>query len=142
MLRHGAFFLDSGAFIASDKRRPFVASYIDAAERQGDAVIAPANVIVETWREPAACGLTFILASLDEVEPLDLPRAKAAGRLLGRADTQQIVDASVAETAARHRPSLVLTSDADDIASLLRTLGCRVSQDASDPQADVVVVSV
>jgi predicted nucleic acid-binding protein len=134
--------LDSGAFIASEKKRPFVAAYIASAEYHGDPVIAPAIVIAETWREPAAYALTFILASLDDVEPLDLPRAKVVGHLLGHSGTRQIADASVAEAASRHRPSLVLTNDAADISSLLRTLGCRVSENTSDPQADVVVVSV
>jgi len=35
-----------------------------------------------------------------------------------------------------------MTSDADDITLLLRTLGCRVSQDEADAKADVVIVPI
>jgi hypothetical protein len=134
--------LDSGAFIASEKQRRLVATLVDFAARQGNVVVAPASVIAETWREPTSYALTFTLGLLDEVEPLDLQRAKVVGRLLGRAHTRQIVDASVAEAASRHRPSVVLTSDADNIMALLHALECRVSKDESDARADVVVVSV
>lgn len=134
--------LDSGAFIASEKNRRLVATLVDLAARRGNVVVAPASVIAETWREPTSYALTFTLGLLDEVEPLDLPRAKAVGRLLGYTNTRQIVDASVAEAASRHRPSVVLTSDANHIMPLLQALNCRVTQDESDARADVVVVSV
>jgi tagatose-1,6-bisphosphate aldolase len=53
--------------------------------------------------------------------PLDEPTAKAAGVLCGRAETADVVDASVV-IAARLLGQPVLTSDADDLRRLDKQL--------------------
>ena len=111
--------LDTGALIALDRNDRAVWSALRAA-RAGDAIVVPATVIAQAWRDGRRQARLVLalrgcaVASFDE-------RARAVGELLGLAGTRDVVDAHVAIVAAH--ADAVYTSDPDDIAQLLRVLG-------------------
>ena len=68
------------------------------------------------------------MTTCDEV-PLDGQIAREAGALCGQTETDDVIDASIAVTAAqasRQADVGVITSDRSDIAPLLAALGARV----------------
>jgi hypothetical protein len=114
--------LDAGALIAIDRNDRGVSAMLRVVLDDGDDVLVPAGVIAQTWRGGARpANLARTLRRCDEV-PLDSEAARAAGLLCGRVGTRDVIDASVAVTAAAAALSdsvTVLTSDPDDLASLL-----------------------
>jgi len=61
-----------------------------------------------------------------EVVPFDAAAAHAAGSLLGKARTKDVVDASVAVLSIRHGADVV-SDDAEDIQRLLSVVHAKVS---------------
>jgi len=118
---------DAGAFIAAERRDRRLATFLAAAEKEGATILLPAPVVAEVWREPPRQCSVGLLSTADRVVDLDLSRASAVGALLGKARRPQIVDGSVAEVAVGYRPSLILTSDADDLQALVKALGVTCS---------------
>lgn len=119
--------LDAGALISLDRNDRGTWALLRVAADESVAVFAPAAAIAQAWRDGARqVLLTRALAHCDEVA-LDGTRARAAGMLCGKAGTSDIVDASVALTAAgaaRHGGSVsIATSDPADIGKLLDALG-------------------
>ena len=90
-----------------------------------DRICVPSGAIAQAWRDGARqVLLARALSHCDEVA-LAGSFARAAGLLCGRASTADVIDASVALTAAGAAQSddvAVLTSDADDIRHLLSVL--------------------
>jgi malic enzyme len=109
----GASVIDAGALIAFERldRRARAAF----RERTGPLII-PAPVLAQVWRDSARQVLLarLVQAQGTVVEPLDSARAKAAGVLLGRSGTSDVVDASVVLSARSHK-AVVLTSDPEDL---------------------------
>jgi hypothetical protein len=60
-----------------------------------------------------------------EVLALDEPMAHAVGRLLGRAGTSDVVDATVV-TLAITKQAQIVTSDRDDVSQLVDAAGARL----------------
>lgn len=79
----------------------------------------PAGVIGQVWRDGARQSrlARLVKSGLLEVRDLDLDEARAAGSLCGISGTADVVDASVALLARRHRAAVV-TSDPDDLRKL------------------------
>lgn len=129
-----ALVLDAGALIALDRNDRTAWAMLRVAADDGDLVQVPAGVIAQAWRDgPRQALLSRALAHCDEV-PLDGALARAAGLLCGQSGTTDVIDASVAVTAAgvaRRNHVAVVTSDPDDIAHLLTVL-----------TVDVVVVAI
>lgn len=115
--------LDAGAFIAAERRDRHLAELIAGANAEGAAILIPATVIAEIWRNPPRAHSRAVVESVDEVVPLDAALARRVGALIGLAGTTQIVDASVALIAIQAKPSIVVTTDPTDIASLLKAAG-------------------
>ena len=92
----------------------------------GEEVQVPAGAVAQTWRNGARqANLARTLQRCEEV-PLDSEVARATGLLCGRAGTRDVIDASVAAAAAAAALSgtvAVLTSDPDDLATLLSAVG-------------------
>jgi len=111
--------LDAGALIAVDRADRATAAIIEAARLDRRTVIIPAGVVGQVWREGGRqARLARVLRARDVViEPLTDAEARAAGVLCGRADTSDVVDASVVIAARRHRAT-VLTSDRHDLEAL------------------------
>lgn len=91
--------------------------------------MVPAAVVVQVSRSPRQVQLRRLLRGCEAVS-LTERRAHAAGRLLSRAGSSDVVDAVVASTAAELRADVV-TSDRADIRRLL---------DAADAPGQIVDV--
>ena len=121
-----ALVLDTGALMALEGSDRDTWALLGASDRAGGHVHVPAGVVAQAWRDGRRqAQLARALHHCHEV-PLDGPNARAVGLLCGATDTSDIVDASVAiiaATLARHQPTTVLTSNADDLRTLLTELG-------------------
>ena len=117
--------LDAGALIALDRNDRGAWAMLRVAADDATTVLVPAGVIAQAWRDGRRQALlSRALSHCDEV-PLDGVVARAAGLLCGRAGTTDVIDASVAVTAAgvaRHGDVAIITSDPDDIRRLLSVL--------------------
>ena len=117
--------LDAGALIALDRNDRGAWAMLRVAADDATTVLVPAGVIAQAWRNGRRQALlSRALSHCDEV-PLDGVVARAAGLLCGRAGTADVIDASVAITAAgvaRYGDVAIITSDPDDIRRLLSVL--------------------
>jgi predicted nucleic acid-binding protein len=109
--------LDAGALIALERNDRSVWAALRLAVSQGSDVIVPSTALAQVWRGTGAQAqlakaLQFcVIASFDQV-------ARSVGELCGRSKTNDICDAHVALTAARHGEFLY-TSDPQDMRRLL-----------------------
>lgn len=108
--------LDAGPLIGLDRGDERTRAVIARITKGGGGFIIPAPVLAQVWRDGSRqARLATLIRSRDtHVEPFDGLRAKAAGALLGRSGTSDVVDASVVISARRHQ-ALVLTTDPEDI---------------------------
>ena len=108
--------LDTGALIAFDRNDRRVVAIVSRALEHSDALIVPAGVVAQAWRDGRTqVRLARLLGSpACEIVPLDDLAARAVGQLCGTTRTGDITDASVAIT-ARQRGLRVITSDPNDI---------------------------
>lgn len=117
--------LDAGALIALDRNQRDVWALLRVAADDASIVAVPTGAIAQAWRDGSRQALlSRALRHCDEI-PLDGPLARAAGRLCGQASTADVIDASVALSAAgisRGDDIVVVTSDPDDIRHLLSVL--------------------
>ncbi|MFN0092366.1 MAG: twitching motility protein PilT [Acidimicrobiales bacterium] len=117
--------LDAGALIALDRNRRDVWAMLRVAADDASIVAVPAGAIAQAWRDGSRQALlSRALRHCDEI-PLDGPLARAAGRLCGQASTADVIDASVALSAAGVSGGddiAVVTSDPDNIRHLLSVL--------------------
>ncbi len=79
--------------------------------------LVPAPVVAQASRSPKQVQMRRLLRGCDVV-PFDEPQAHAAGSLLGKTSTRDVVDASVAVVSIRHGADIV-SDDAADIQRLL-----------------------
>ena len=119
------FVLDTGELIAVDRGNREVLSMLQSAFEDGDAVLVPAGVIGQVWRDSSRqVVLARTLKRCDEVA-LDGTMARVAGQLCGWMGTSDVIDASVAVVASTtegpDNEILVLTSDTADMRDLLST---------------------
>ena len=118
--------LDAGALIAIDRGSRDLLSRLQTAFANGDRIRVPAGVIGQVWRDGGR--QTLLSSALNRCEeiPLDGRAARSAGQLCGRTGTRDVIDASVAvavgESRGRDREVVLLTSDADDLRTLLSAL--------------------
>ena len=109
--------LDTGVFIALERKQRRALVLWKAWERAGVTLTVPAVVIAEWWRDrqwDAARWLGGV-----EVEPVDEALARIAGVVLGelRLGREHTIDAIVMASAAQ-RGDTLYTSDFDDMARL------------------------
>ena len=115
------FTLDTGAFIALQRRKRRAWNFIELAHRDDLELRAPADVLAEFWRGPRFIGPVATLIE-EGVHWIDVTPslAKRAGRALADAGAgPSAVDALVATVAAAFG-DIVLTSDPEDFARLAR----------------------
>ncbi len=115
--------LDAGALIAVERGDRDAVAVIQAARLDGRAVVIPAAVVAQTWRDgPRQALLARLLSATDvEVEILTHEVARATGQLCGATHTSDIVDASVVIVARRHNAT-ILSSGRGDLIRLDPTL--------------------
>ena len=85
----------------------------------------PAPVLAQAWRGGGRQALLARLLAGCDVEALDDDQARSVGALAARAETTDIIDATVVEGALR-RHDTVVTSDPDDLKAIAGAVGRRV----------------
>ena len=118
------FVFDAGAFIALERRSPFMLGILDAALRGRAEVVLPRTVIAQVWRgTPKQANIARLVSAgllrggpviIDELTP---ERAREIGIRIGTVHHPDIVDVHVA-LAAAERGHAVLTSDDGDLAKI------------------------
>lgn len=96
---------------------------VEAARLDGRALVVPAGVVAQIWRDgPRQAILYRLLGAVDvTVEALTDEAARAAGVVCGSAGTSDVIDASVVIAVRRHNAT-VISSDRADLARLDPTL--------------------
>ncbi|MYH43173.1 MAG: type II toxin-antitoxin system VapC family toxin [Acidimicrobiaceae bacterium] len=119
------FVLDTGALIALERGDRHLWTRLYTADHPSDVQV-PTGALAQAWRgSPRQASLARALKLSEEV-PLDGQIAREAGALCGQTGTVDVIDASVAVTAAeaaRRGDVGVVTSDRSDIGPLLAELG-------------------
>ena len=121
-----AFVLDAGALIAVDRGDRTLLSRLRAATLEGAVLRTNALAIAQAWRSDDGrhARLSQLLRG-SVVVPIGEDEGRAIGRLLGRAGTADVVDASVV-LLCRHDDVLV-TSYVDDLRVISDARGVRVT---------------
>jgi predicted nucleic acid-binding protein len=107
--------LDTGAVIGFARGNARVAAHIRIAATRGDEVVVPAVVVAQAIRGGPRDAPVHRLLNAVRVTSVDQRLARRAGELLGRTGLNDAVDALVMAEASRSGPSLLLTSDPDDM---------------------------
>ncbi|CAN5275478.1 hypothetical protein BH24ACT12_BH24ACT12_05200 [soil metagenome] len=117
-----ALVLDAGAFVAVDRGVRAMVARLRMAQQAGLELRTTAVVVTQVWRDPAGrqANLARLLKSVD-VSAVDEHLGREAGVLLGRAGTQDAVDASIVAVSATG--DRILTGDAGDIRPLVAASG-------------------
>lgn len=110
--------LDAGALIALTRGDRTVRKVLEAAQEADADVVVPAVVVTQTIRGGAGDAAIYLLLQAAHVSYVGKREAIAAGKLLGEAQMSDAVDALVMAEAIRSGPSLLLTSDPDDMGRL------------------------
>jgi predicted nucleic acid-binding protein len=112
---------DAGALVAADRNDRRMWAEHRVRLELGAPVAVPAPVVAQVSRSPKQVQLRRLLAGC-EVVGFDEATAHAAGRILARSKTTDIVDAAVVELAVRRRADIV-TGDARDLSKLAAAAG-------------------
>lgn len=123
MVRRGdeTLVLDSGAVIGLARGDSRLRAFVAKARRGGADVVVPMVVIAETIRGngPRDASVNLTIGQFAPYPLLDEPIARLAGSLLGAAKSNSTIDALVAAEAINKSPSLLVTSDVEDMGTLL-----------------------
>ena len=109
---------DAGVLVAADRNARGVWAEHRVRLEAGIVPVVPTAVVAQVSRSPAQVQLRRMLRGC-EVVSLTERNAHAAGQLLARAGTSDVVDAVVAQVAAELRADVV-TGDRADIGRLLQ----------------------
>lgn len=112
---------DTGALVAGERDDRQMWAFHDAALRRGITPIIPAGVLAQAWRGGPQARLSQLLRGCACAQ-LDEPLARAVGTLCAKAETSDVVDASVV-LVARSRHAAIVTSDEPDIRHLASSAG-------------------
>jgi len=122
------FVFDAGAFIALERRSPFMIGILNEALHGTIEVVLPRTVIAQVWRGTPRQANVGRLVSVGlrrgspvVIDELTAERAREIGVKIGQTSHPDIVDVHVA-LAAAERGHAVLTSDDADIAKVNRDL--------------------
>lgn len=120
------FVYDSGALITIDGSRD-IAEVSDHKKRlaRGNHIIVPAPVAAQVVRDPRRQARLMLALRGCDIVPFEEDDIFPVGKLLASSGTSDVVDGFVALTALK-ASAAVVTSDPDDIAHLLYTLGAKL----------------
>ena len=112
-----ALILDAGALVAVDRDDRAMIARLRAAQQHGLELRSNAMVVAQAWRDPKGrqVQLARLLHAVD-VRAIDSRVGRAAGVLLGAANTSDPIDATVVLLAAPG--DRILTSDPADLTRL------------------------
>jgi predicted nucleic acid-binding protein len=116
---------DAGVLIAADRSKRQVWAEHRVRLEAGLVPLVPAPVVAQASRSAKQAQLRRLLRGC-EVIAFDQAAAHAAGALLGKTRSRDIVDASVAELSIRKQADVV-SDDADDIRKLLAAANAKTS---------------
>lgn len=116
---------DAGVLIAADRCQRSTWAEHRVRLEAGFIPLVPSPVVAQASRSPKQTQMRRLLRGC-EVAPFDEAAAHAAGSLLGKTRTKDVVDASVAVLAIRHGADVV-SDDAEDIGRLLSVARAKVS---------------
>jgi hypothetical protein len=116
---------DAGVLIAADKNERAVWAEQRVRLSAGIIPLVPANVVAQVSRSNRQVQLRRFLRGC-EVVPFDEASAHAAGALLARSGTADVVDASVVDVALR-RYAEIVTTDPDGIGRLVNASRTRIA---------------
>ncbi len=112
--------LDAGALIGLSRGDSQVCAVLASALTRGYEVCVPTPVVAQVHRgDHRQAQIDRVLGDVDSFLPTSLQTARHAGELLARAGMSDAVDAIVAAEALQGGPTMVLTSDAHDLARLV-----------------------
>lgn len=109
---------DAGVLIAIDNNDRRMWARHSLALDDGRDIHIPSVVVSQAWRDSRRQVRLGRFLTGCHVAPLGLETAKTAGILCGKADTSDIVDATVV-TMAASLGAIIWTSDPDDIRTLI-----------------------
>ncbi len=112
---------DAAVLVAADRNERRAWAEHKARLELGVVPLVPAPVLAQVSRSPQQVQFRRFLTGC-VVVPLGETEAHEAGRLLGITKTSDVVDAVVVTTALRQK-AVILTSDPNDIARLVRASG-------------------
>jgi predicted nucleic acid-binding protein len=112
---------DAAVLVAADRNDRRIWAEHKARLEFGVVPSVPAPVVAQVSRSPQQAQLRRLLTGC-EVVPLGESEAHAAGRLLGKTKTTDVVDAVVVTTALSQK-ALILTGDVGDIKRLVVASG-------------------
>lgn len=116
--------LDSGAFIALERNERSMWARLKAAAVAREPPLTHGGVVGQVWRGgPRQARLARALQGVD-VRPLDRVLGRAAGELLGRTSSSDVIDAAVVLLAADGDD--IVTRDRRDFEALVRAAGRHV----------------
>ena len=115
---------DSGALVAAERNDRRLWADHRVRLEAGVVPVVPAPVVAQVSRSPRQAQLRRLLRGC-EVLALDEAMAHAVGRLLGRAGTSDVVDATVV-TLAIGRQAQIVTGDWDDVSQLVDAAGAHL----------------
>jgi predicted nucleic acid-binding protein len=116
---------DTGVLLAADRSERDVWAEHQVSLEAGIVPLVPAPVVAQASRSPRQAQMRRLLRGC-EVVPFDETAAHAAGLLLEKTRTTDVVDASVAALSVA-RGADVLTDDVNDIRRLLSAVRSKVS---------------
>lgn len=110
--------LDSGALIALERGDRTMWRRLKAAHAKGEAPTTHGGVVGQAWRGggPRQALLSKALKGMD-IRPVDGSLGRAAGELMARSRTSDVVDAALVLLAVDG--DLIVTSDPSDFARLV-----------------------
>jgi len=116
---------DAGVLIAADRSKRRVWAEHRIRLEAGVIPMVPASVVAQVSRSAKQAQMRRLLRGC-EVAAFDEAAAHAAGALLGKTRTRDVVDASVVELSIRKVADIV-SDDADDIRRLLAAANAKTS---------------
>jgi predicted nucleic acid-binding protein len=116
---------DAGALIAAERNVRAMWALHRQAMKRGLRPTLSTVVLGQVWRGGPQAQLSRVLRGC-RVEPLTESQARAAGAVLARAGSDDLIDAVVVVSALA-RDDLVVTSDPGDLARIADALGRKLS---------------
>jgi predicted nucleic acid-binding protein len=112
--------LDAGGILALARGSGLARAALARAVREGYVVVIPTPVLAQVHRGGRDhAQVDRVVKAVDALLPTSEQVARRAGELQAKAGSSDAVDAIVAAEALASVPSLILTSDPDDLARLL-----------------------
>ncbi|HEU5002884.1 MAG TPA: twitching motility protein PilT [Actinomycetota bacterium] len=113
--------LDAGALVALERNERPMWRRLWEARQRGDGLATHGGIVGQVWRGGQRPSRLAALLLTLEVHPLDATLGRSAGELLRATGLADVIDAALVALCADG--DWIVTSDADDLAPLVRAAG-------------------